>query len=169
MIQVKPQLTPEAQQTLLDIERMPAAMGDAMAVVMDQENELSIGHISQRYLSSRGPRSLGVRTNRLRSSLRRAKARSVSDLGVVSSIGSNVVYLGVHEFGFKGTVNVRSHTRRVTQAFGRILSAPTSVSVSSHKRKVDIPERAPLRRGVTDRMNHYVRSISEAITETAKA
>ena len=166
-LKVDPQLTPEAQRVVDRLRTMPERMGREVAAVMDRENELTVGHISARYLSRRGPRSLGVRTNRLRSSLRRNRARITGGLGVVSSIGSNVEYMGVHEFGFSGTVSVRSHTRRVTQAFGVPLSPPVSTNVRAHTRRMDIPERAPIRRGIRDRMDDYVRSISQAITDNA--
>lgn len=168
MLQIKPQLTPEAQRVVDAIHRMPESMGPAVAKAMDEQNEITHGHITQRYLSRRGPQSLGVVTNRLRSSLRRTRARITSDLGVVSSIGSNVEYMGVHEFGFSGSMSIRSHTRRQTQMFGRPLLKPISVSVKAHTRNVNIRERAPIRRGVNDRLSLYVRSISDAIVETAE-
>lgn len=62
-------------------------------------------------MSQRGPETLGVRTGRLRRSVRPSKARVVAG-GVVSSIGSNVKYMGVHEFGFDGEVEVRPHARK---------------------------------------------------------
>jgi phage gpG-like protein len=165
-LQIKPQLTPEAQRVVDQLREMPERMGREIARVMDRENEITVGHISERYLSRRGPRSLGVRTNRLRSSLRRSKARISGALGVVSSIGTNVEYMGVHEFGFSGTVSVKSHTRRQSHVFGRALAQPIVSTVKAHDRQVDIPERAPIRRGIRDRMDDYVRSISNAITDT---
>lgn len=168
MIEVTPHLSAEAADVVRDLQRMPATMGPAVARAMDRENELTLGHISERYLSRRGPQSLGVRTNRLRSSLRRTRAQISGDLGVASSIGSNVEYLGPHEFGFKGAVNVRSHQRRMTQLFGQPLAQAVTVNVRAHKRQVSIRKRAPIRRGITDRMDHYVRSISTAVVEAAE-
>ena len=51
-------------------------------------------------------------------------------------VGTNIEYGGVHEYGFEGTVTVRSHQRSV--AFGRKV-AP--FDVPSHKRNMKITAR----------------------------
>jgi hypothetical protein len=106
---------------------------------------------------------LGVVTNRLRKSLRCTAPQIESASGAVSvSTGSNVSYFAGHEFGFKGTVQVRGHTRRAvandarnvrgritrkaeSQIKGRIKSGRSNTSfVRPHARKVNIPARRPL-------------------------
>ena len=159
-------LSPEAQRVLQRLRELPENMGQAIAGALDRENELTVGHIQSRYLSQRGPRTLGVRTNRLRQSIR-PRASSVRGGTVTSAIGSNVVYAGVHEFGFSGQVNVRAHTREVTVAFGRPVAPPTSASVRAHTRRMDVPARRPIRRGIDDRLNAYAEAISAAIVSTA--
>jgi len=165
--QSKVQLTPESQRIIANLKSMPQRMGVVVAKAMDDENEKTVAHISERYLSRRGANTLGVRTNRLRSSLRRTPARISGDLGVSSSIGTNVEYAGVHEFGFKGTVTIKSHARKMTSAFGIPLSTPVTVNVRTHTRNVDIKKRAPIQSGIADRLDSYVRSISKAIVATA--
>lgn len=83
---------------------------------LDKQNQITIGHIQEHKLSERGPTTLGVVTNRLRSSPRATPA-ILADGGLRSSIGTNVLYAGVHEFGFEGEVNVRAHVRRIGQRF----------------------------------------------------
>lgn len=58
---------------------------------------------------------LGVRSGRLRRSIRCTKPQVNLRTGEVTiGFGSNVVYFAIHEFGHKGSVQVKSHTRRLT-------------------------------------------------------
>jgi phage gpG-like protein len=78
----------------------------------------------------------------------------VGTVGVANITGPGgrapVKYAAVHEFGFKGTENVREHMRTVKQAFGRPLATPVQSPVKAHSRKVDIPERSFLRSALRD-------------------
>lgn len=105
------ELTSNAQAVLETAERIPDELAEAIAKAMDTENQLTVGHIVKTKLSRRSATTLGVVTNRLRGSLRATKSKAKSR-EVTSSIGSNVRYAGVHEFGFRGTVTVGAFTRR---------------------------------------------------------
>jgi hypothetical protein len=77
-------------------------------------------------------------------------------------MGSNVIYYRGHEFGFKGTVQVRGHTRKAvaggTNARGKLTrkgihdrkvsklvrGRANYALVKPHGRKVNIPARRPL-------------------------
>jgi phage gpG-like protein len=63
---------------------------------------------------------------------------------VTATVFTNNEYARAHEFGFSGTVNVRASLRRITQAFGRPVSAKT-IGVRAYSRRVDLPERSFLR------------------------
>lgn len=78
--------------------------------------------------------------------LRRSVEQVVKDSGenVLAVVSSNVKYARIHEYGFTGTASVKGHIRTIKQAFGKSI-APTQVSVSSHSRRVDHPERSFLR------------------------
>jgi phage gpG-like protein len=65
---------------------------------------------------------------------------NVTSDGVSVEMGSKTPYAGVHEFGFQGNVTVPSHTRRITQAFGRSI-APKDVAVSAHNRFMNVSAR----------------------------
>lgn len=132
----------------------------AMVEEIDYQNELTVGHIQKTKLSRRGPETLGVITNRLRSSLRPARAQVVGDR-IVSGIGSNVAYMGVHEFGFEGTVTVRTHSRRIA-------GSVETTTVRTHDRKVSIKARAPIQKGLKERHRYYGRGVSEAILDAVK-
>lgn len=56
-------------------------------------------------------------------------------------VGSSLIYAPAHQDGFTGTVNIPAHTRRITQAFGKVLSFPVYQSVSAFTRAMDIPQR----------------------------
>ena len=49
--------------------------------------------------------------------LRRSINQKVEDLGsaIVGSVGTNLVYARVHEFGFDGQVNVKEHLRTIVR------------------------------------------------------
>ena len=114
---------------------------------------------------------LGVVTNRLRKSMRATLPQVNISAGTVSvSMGSNVSYYAGHEFGFRGRVQVKGHTRRNTpgpQTFrGRLTKGSQKAMsdamrerelsgnrsrgrvnasyVKPHSRRVNIPARAPL-------------------------
>lgn len=178
------QLSPQAQAILQQVPQFPAAMQAGLVAALDQENEFTIGAIQRTRLSKRGPETLGVVTNRLRGSVARASARALPDgRSVVSAIGSNVAYAGVHEYGYRGPVAVRQHERRrftqqqvggnayLDPKTGRIRKSRKRIertltgtfTVRAHTRKIDIKARAPFRRGILDRASAYTRALSRAI------
>lgn len=56
-------------------------------------------------------------------------------------VGSSLAYAVAHQNGFSGTVNVPAHTRRITQAFGKVLSFPVYQNVGAFTRAMVIPQR----------------------------
>lgn len=169
---------------LRQFEQLPPTILRAVAGAIDEQNEYTVGHIVATKLSRRGPQTLGVITNRLRSSVRPSKATIEGEV-ITSAIGSNVVYAGPHEFGFKGTVQVRAHSRTIIRtgkggyaanlisfdwATGRIVRgkkvkivSSTTQQVKAHSRKMNIPARAPIRRGIQERAAAYAEPIAAAI------
>lgn len=105
---------------------------------------------------------LGVRSGRLRRSVRATAPQASAATGEVSVYaGSNVSYFAPHEFGFRGRVQVRGHTRRLTgeqkisrgrltkrtqsqAAARRRAGYKTTAQVRPHHREMNVPERAPL-------------------------
>jgi len=156
-------LTPQAQALIARVDRFPASFPKRIGRRLDLENELTIGHIQATKLSRRGPRTLGVVTNRLRGSLRKRKATVRGNGRIISAIGTNVVYAGVHEFGFKGRVSVRAHVRKGGVIFGRVQTSKEKIFVRAHSRRVRIKERAPIRRGIEERAGKYRQSLSTEI------
>lgn len=169
------EVTPEARAL---VRRMQDRRRIAVVVAraLDLQNELTVGSIQEERLTGKGPfppaqHRLGVRTNRLRSSVRPSKA-VVTDTGAESSIGTNVKYARAHEYGVDETVMVRPHTRRgqrlMTLRGGqgqRVVKRAQGpdVAVGSHKRRMRLPARAPITTGVRERLGRYGEVISAAI------
>lgn len=182
------QFSPRSHALLQRLSQAPAALRQRLAGAMDQENQFTISHIQVRYLSFPkdfiGPvDGLRVRSNRLRSSLWAAKAR-VAGGALLSSIGTKVNYAGVHEYGYDGPVQVRAFTRRNraldvfrTVTIGEFDLQSGRISrrkakrervaqgisrVRAHSRHVHYAERAPIRRGIADRVPAYTVALEQA-------
>ena len=160
-----------------------AGAGRAIAREMDFQNQLTVARIQAGHLS--GPTtdsSLSVRTNRLRGSARASKALPTAN-GVVSSIGSNVVYAGIHEFG--GVIKREVKPGQVklrTDKDGNLLRHGANGKLAifagrTHKRfktvkyaggktyEIHIPARAPFGHGIADRADEYGAAISSALVD----
>lgn len=83
---------------------------------------------------------------------------------VVASVGTNIEYAAVHEFGL--TVTVREHIRTQTQVFGRELPTPIQVTVAAHQ--AHYPERSFLRSALLDKTPSIRETIGEALTEAVR-
>ena len=112
-----------------------------------------------KYLSGPRPAHLGVKTNRLRSSI----VARVQRLGKVTQLlfGTDVPYARIHEEGLL----IRAHTRIITQAFGRQLKSPVAVSVRAFK----MPKRPFLSPSVEDNKSWLRTNMLVAIRRAAEA
>jgi phage gpG-like protein len=114
---------------LLGAER---AMLDSLKTAVDRLTIEVQSHVKARKLSGQ---ALHVQTGTLRRSINR---QTIVDGGtVIGTVGTNVRYAAVHEYGFRGNVSVRSHVRS-TQSGG-------TANVRAHTRRVDLPARSFLR------------------------
>lgn len=154
----------------------PKTMLAVVKLAMDRALPIVHGLISKERLTGAGPfpvalRRLGVRTNRLRGSLRWTRATIDGD-AVIATIGSNVKYAAAHEFGFDGTVQVKAHVRRYARAGGQVTTLRAAAkskrkdittgtgTVKAHARRMRIPERRPVRTGIEE---HFSREMNEAL------
>lgn len=129
----------------------------AIARAHDEQNDLTVGAIVEKRLSfsKRGPPTLeGLRAqdSHLRRSIRRSPAL-IDGEKVVSSIGSNIRYAAVHEFGFQGRVRVRA------KAHLEVLRGRRKVRVArkvkAHTRQMNLPARQYIQRTMRERTNDY--------------
>ena len=175
-------LSSNAVEVLRQVQGFPSRLGQGIARALDRQNQQTIGHSQAAYLTGPRPSRLGVRTNRLRASLTASQA--VVEGGTVSStIGTNVQYAGVHEFGFDGQVTVRSHSRNIFRTHrtggGSVFDSRTGkvrkqkaraisllsgqATVRSHSRRMIMPRRPFLQPAVHDSELAYSQAVSRAI------
>ncbi len=145
----------------------PDVMVAAVRRGMTRGGQLVAARVFRDRLSGQGPFSvsahrLGVRTGRLRKSLRSTPA-TVNGMEVQTQIGSAVKYAAAHEFGFKGNVPVKAHQRVATKAFGVKLPSPRPHTVKAHQRRVSIPERAPVRTGITENLPIFSNEVASEV------
>lgn len=172
--QITIELTPNSVATMERLRGLPNTILTAIAAAMDYQNELTIGAIQRNKLSKRGPDTLGVVTGRLRKSINRSAAR-IEGEAVESTIGSNVAYAGVHEFGFSGEVNVSSFYRKNPRADvtatgprgGKKLIAAGVSLVRSHRRMMNMPARAYIRTTIEERAPAYSKEIEKRVNAAA--
>lgn len=95
-----------------------------------------------------------------------ARYAALRESGVVGvRVGSfGVPYAAVHEFGFKGVVNVPSHKRTITRAFGRPIR-PQTVSVRQHSKRMNIRKRSYLGPALEQRRNLILKILEGAAGE----
>ena len=186
---IKIALRADAAAVLEKTRAFPAIMSRVVADAIDRRNQFTVGYIVATKLTAAGPKFLNRRTGRLGGSARATKA-VIEGGTVTSSIGTNVEYAGLHEYGFKGTVSVAAFTRKNPQAdkFSRagvtltrrqasaffskdgrttragVLKISSAVSfVRAHQRKMNFPARAMFQTGIDEQLPLYTADISDAI------
>lgn len=121
------------------VERIRGARQDAPETIRTTVQRLTLRLQAKVKSDKLSGQVLNVRSGRLRRSI---NARVDGDgWQVTGVVGTNVEYARAHEFGFKGTVQVKEHLRRMRQG---------NVMVSQHTRNVNIPERSFLRSALDD-------------------
>lgn len=180
-------LSPRANALLAAAPAWPVTLPRAIADALDKTNEDTTGYIIAKKLSRRAPAigpktTLGRITSLLANSAHPTKAFVTGDR-ILSSIGSNVRYAGVHEFGLSVIVQVRAFNRRqvsndvlrgrgrrgfVARRKGERIVATGFARVDAHKRRVNYPARHMFRTGIEERvaMGAYSRAVSRAVIAT---
>ena len=108
---------------------------------------------------------LRVRTGRLRRSIHPEWDFRQGYSG--ATVGTNVEYAAIHEYGFSGSVQVKSFQREMTKAFGKPIS-PTQVTVRAHTRNINMPERSFLRSTLREMNSEIVEGLQKAIAKELK-
>lgn len=128
---------------------------------------------------------LHVRTGTLRRSINQRVESSGSQ--IVATVGTNVEYAAIHEYGFHGQVTVREHLRRsraqmglarfrmnklgerieVKGSYAKAGGGNGEVYVRSHTREVDLPERSFLRSALREMQPKIIQEIHQASVEAA--
>jgi hypothetical protein len=186
------EITSNADDAMRRLRAIPPAMMQAIVRALDLENALTVSWIQEQHLTAPGATApLPPAEHRLRSlsdwlrrGLRASAARAEGN-GITSSIGTNVKYAGVHEYGFDGMVTVSAHQRRMpvgATKVGKVMdneghlhhdktgrftkAASRTGQVREFQRHMRMPERAPIRTGIKERTENYRTAISAAILST---
>lgn len=178
------QLTPEAARALDKIEDHAGLMR-ALAAELATQNQLTVGHIVKTRLTGKGPfpvaeRRLGEVSHTYRRVLQ-AKPPVIAGNNLESSIGANLPYAAAHEFGATiNRVQLAGSVRLRTDARGNLLRTGRNGNLArfaraSHKRfanvpfaggkryTITIPERAPVRTGMAERLEATALALGERI------
>lgn len=161
-------LTPRGQSAYANLQSFPARMLPAIARGLDAALEEALDQTLKKRFTGKGPfdpalKKLGVRSGLLRTSFLRSPARAEGG-SVRASIGSNVKYWFIHEFGFNGQVAVNAHSRAHTiDERGNVVAHRRALrskkvhtlrtsQVRAHTRWLQMPERAPMRTGLREQL-----------------
>lgn len=123
-------------------ERLKSAgvsMKSGIETGLRQGAELTKSHMQDKYLSGN---PLRVRTNKLRGGWTAPIVKTSTPSETVVAFGTNTVYAAVHEFGFNGIVQVKSHPR--TSRSGKIHQ------VLAHPRHMRVTAKHYVRRSIED-------------------
>jgi phage gpG-like protein len=105
---------------------------------------------------------LDVRSGTLRSSIAVAVDQTAS--GITATVSTDVDYAAAQEYGFSGTVNVRSSLRLIKEAFGRPIAAKT-IGVGAYSRRMNLPERSFLRSALDEMGSDISAEVQDALRE----
>lgn len=181
----------EIEITKLDalkaLKAAPQRMVAGIAAGMEKANAFVVSDIQARRMTGKGPfpveeNRLGIGDNpggRLRASLRATKP-VIDGMTVTSSIGSNVVYARIHEFGgvihrpakettVRLRLNKKGELERQAKYPGLAVFASKhhkrvrSVSATVGAYDINIPPRAPVRTGIHENAPTYARMIQESV------
>lgn len=137
---------------------------------MELQNKITVNHIQKARMSGKGPFDpalgrLGVVSGRLRASLRASKlvergagGRFVSTFE--GAIGSDVQYMGIHEFGGKTKPHIIRP--RIAKSLRFQLGGRTIFAKSVNHPGSRMPMRAPISRGIGDRQAEVGAAIANA-------
>ncbi len=159
----------------------PAKREKALISGLNLCGEMLKGWIMSQRLSGPRPQYLGVVTGRLRSSIATSGTTKVGD-SLINTIGTNVEYAPVHEFGFNGVVSVRGHLRQqksrdvfVRRFVGGTLKRDRSVTgkagVGTHTRHMNIPARPFMHPSIEDpgNQNQILQILTQKLNEALSA
>jgi len=117
-------------------KRTPKALDTAMQSIV---RELGIRLTNKIKANKLTGNPLKVQTGRLRNSIHSDEVFSGNTY--TTNVGTNVKYAAIHEYGFSGSQSIKTHSRTITQAFGKPIGS-TTFSVSAHIRTVHMPMRS---------------------------
>jgi hypothetical protein len=143
----------EGKDTLaIMVSDLPSIVIPALVRAMAKMGQATISKAQTEHFTGRGPfpvseNKLGDRTGLLRRSLEASRPVVESNGRVSMSMGSQVKYFAIHEFGFSGTMSVAAASVRAfthPNAFGRGEMSIAAHTRKAHSKQVNMPARRPL-------------------------
>lgn len=101
------------------------------------------------------------RTGTLSESIFRGSSVSEQGGNEIVTIGTNVEYAAIHEFGYNGPESVKAHLRMMSQAFGRPVANPRKIEIGAFTREMHMPERSFLRSTLKDKAEDFRQGLRE--------
>lgn len=140
---------------------------DRVRAAVDQSATQLQGTVKAAYLHGPRPTRLGVKTGRLTRSI---NIQPLDEPGAVgASVGTNVSYGRVWEFGFSGVEHVSAHTRRVrsrdTRPSKKQGRSAGIAFVRAHDRTVHLAPRPFLRPALADVSDDFRARVAAAAME----
>ena len=83
-----------------------------ICAAIDRENQNTLAHAATTHMSAATPTTLATRTGRLKNSLATTPATIAPDGTITTTLTADTPYAQAHEYGFTGSVTVRTHSRR---------------------------------------------------------
>jgi phage gpG-like protein len=142
------------KEVIAKLTSMPAIIANALQQEVATQTYRLQQHVQQNKLSGQ---VLKRRTGRLRASINTKVEREGNR--IIGSVGTNVIYAAVHEFGFHGTVNVSSFTRTINGV---------TQNVSAHTRQMNMPQRSFLRSSLNDLKDQIQAGLVAAVNRAIK-
>jgi phage gpG-like protein len=152
------------EATVENIRQIAPKVGTAL----DQKiAELTISLLTKVKAEKLRGQVLKVRDGRLwRSINQRVTGKGTN--AVTGTVGTNVVYAGVHEYGFNGVVSVKEHLRMQKMAWGKSIF-PKQVTVRAHQMHMNMPERSFLRSALAEMRPEILEQIKQAVDQGLKS
>lgn len=144
------------------LDRLRALPGAANEGLARAVAKLGIGLQSRIRQDKLSGQVLKTRSGALKASIEVATDRSAA--AITATVSTDLDYAAAQEYGFSGTVSVRSSLRRIKQAFGRPISAKT-ISIGAHSRRMNLPERSFLRSALDDMTPDISAGVNDALRE----
>lgn len=134
------------QTMLADLERKAGDLTPAMKSI--GEHVVSVAKLSFRFEKTptglpwpKSDRALRKGGQTLSDKGRLKNSITSQAAGNSVTVGTNVKYAAIHQFGFNGLVNIKAHKRKVTKAFGKELKFPVWASIKAHQARMFMVDR----------------------------
>ena len=112
--------------------------------------------------------NINSRSGRLAASLTTVLDRD--ETVATATLGSDLPYAGVQEYGYRGTVTVRQYVETRSVAFGRpIRAGAVKVTVRDHAMRMNIPGQSYLGNALADNADSILDQLNDAVAEAINA